>query len=402
MASTSTSGSLATARPNARSLRASAWRVEKAALLSQGGPSRCARSARGAGASRGRTGAVVVEAKIWTDDGRRRAAELMGLTREEASDGKRLKRAFRKLCLRYHPDIAREEGAVEKFQELQEAYRVLAGDGEGVLDVALPDDAEWSAHDDRWAARYRRHPDDDGGSVSRETDHFSSGVPFDDTARSRDVRKARLEAQLSAMAAAPTRRKRRVVKPLSARPAEAAVTFTEAAPAGDEGDCPSDGCSTDAWDEAPSPDAAPEDDASKQARHAREARRTRGYQSDRHSTESAHERLNSQLAGLHRKKVIRARAAGEEETASRTSAARRSGDEHEVRDETNAARFYGGVGLQLEESTPERFLRLAKLAREWREQRSLSDAIFSADIIKPSAKELLQAAVEGVSLGACT
>jgi len=216
------------------------------------------------------------------------------------------------------------------------------------------------------------------------------------------VRKARLEAQLSAMAAAPTRRKRRVVKPLSARPAEAAVTFTEAAPAGDEGDCPSDGCSTDAWDEAPSPDAAPEDDASKQARHAREARRTRGYQSDRHSTESAHERLNSQLAGLHRKKVIRARAAGEEETASRTSAARRSGDEHEVRDETNAARFYGGVGLQLEESTPERFLRLAKLAREWREQRSLSDAIFSADIIKPSAKELLQAAVEGVSLGACT
>jgi len=294
---------------------------------------------------------------------------------------------------------------VEKFQELQEAYRVLAGDGEGVLDVALPDDAEWSAHDDRWAARYRRDPDDDGGSVSRrETDHFSSGVRIvDDTARSDTIRrKARLEAQLSAMAAAPTRRKRRVVKPLGARPAEAAVTFTEAAPAGDEGDCPSDGCSTDAWDEAPSPDAAPEDDASKQARHAREARRTRGYQSDRHSTESAHERLNSQLAGLHRKKVIRARAAGEEETASRTSAARRSGDEHEVRDETNAARFYGGVGLQLEESTPERFLRLAKLAREWREQRSLSDAIFSADIIKPSAKELLQAAVEGVSLGACT
>ena len=304
---------------------------------------------------------------------------------------------------------------MEKFQELQEAYRVLAGDGEGVLDVALPDDAEWSAHDDRWAARYRRdfsEVDDfsDGGSVSRrETDHFSSGFRriVDDTARSDTIRrKARLEAQLSAMAAAPTRRKRRVVKPLGARPAEAAVTFTEAAPAGDEGDCPSDGCSTDAWDEAPSlPDArVPEDDASKQARHAREARRTRGYQSDRHSTESAHERLNSQLAGLHRKKVIRARAFGysAEETAARTSAARRSGDEHEVRDETNAARFYGGVGLQLEESTPERFLRLAKLAREWREQRSMSDAIFSADIAKPSAKELLQAAVEGVSLGACT
>ena len=75
---------------------------------------------------------------------------------QEASDGKRLKRAFRKLCLRYHPDIAREEGAVEKFQELQEAYRVLADDGEGALDVPLPEDLEWSAHDWRWAMRYNR------------------------------------------------------------------------------------------------------------------------------------------------------------------------------------------------------------------------------------------------------
>jgi hypothetical protein len=47
------------------------------------------------------------------------------------------------LCLRYHPDIAREEGAVEKFQELQEAYRVLAGDGEGALDVRAPG-GRWS------------------------------------------------------------------------------------------------------------------------------------------------------------------------------------------------------------------------------------------------------------------
>ena len=330
---------------------------------------------------------------------------------QEASDGKRLKRAFRKLCLRYHPDIAREEGSAEKFQDLQEAYRVLADDGEGALAAALPDDLQWSAHDWRWAMRYGRDAANEAGSRDPPG---APGGPLDDllgaTRKLEEAeRKATLKAQLSAMASAPARRKRRVVKPLSKQPtpAEIAVQFTEAAatPAEDEGDCPSDGCSTDAWDEAPSDDdGAAEDEASKQARHAREARRTRGYQSDRHSTESAHERLNSQLAGLHRKKVIRARAAGEnaEETASRTNAARRSGDEHEVRDETNAARFYGGVGLQLEESTPERFLRLAKLAREWREQRSLSDAIFSADVIKPSAKELLQAAVEGVSLGACT
>ena len=320
-----------------------------------------------------------------------------------------MKRAFRKLCLRYHPDIARDEGAVEKFRELQEAYRVLADDGEGALAVALPDDLQWSAHDWRWAMRYDR---DDRDAVKEAGSRDASGArrPLEDllgaTKKLEEAeRKATVKAQLSAMASAPTRRKRRVVKPLSKQPtpAETAVQFTEAvAPAAEaEGDCPSDGCSTDAWNDAPS---ETEDEASTRARHARETRRVRGYQSDRHSTESAHERLNSQLAGLHRKKVIRARATGKaaEETTSRTNAARRSGDEHEVRDETNAARFYGGVGLQLEESTPERFLRLAKLAREWREQRSLSDAIFSADVIKPSAKELLQAAVEGVSLGACT
>jgi len=351
-----------------------------------------------------------VEAKIWTDDGRRRAAELMGLTREEAADGKKLKRAFRKLCLRYHPDIAREEGAVEKFQELQEAYRVLADDGEGALDVPLPEDLEWSAHDWRWAMRYNRgnagDDDETAGGSDRPLDDLLGATRKVEEAE----RKARLEAQLSAMASAPTRRKRRVVKPigLGGPNTEAASSFAAAEtrpPSEDEGDCPSDGCSSDfEADEALRSASEDEDEVSKQARHAREVRRTRGYQSDRHSTESAHERLNSQLAGLHRKKVIRARAFGSsaEETAARTSAARRSGDEHEVRDETNAARFYGGVGLQLEESTPERFLRLAKLAREWREQRSMSDAIFSADIAKPSAKELLQAAVEGVSLGACT
>lgn len=79
MASTA---SLATARPHARSLRANGCLVEKATLLSHGHGTRRVHFGRRLGASRGRTGAVVVEAKIWTDDGRRRAAELMGLTRE--------------------------------------------------------------------------------------------------------------------------------------------------------------------------------------------------------------------------------------------------------------------------------------------------------------------------------
>ena len=72
---------------------------------------------------------------------------------------------------------------------------------------------------------------------------------------------------------------------------------------------------------------------------------------------------------------------------------------------SKAARFYGGrAGLQLEESTPERFLRLAKLAKEWRDQRggtSFSQALMASAEEKMSPKELLQSAVEGASLGAC-
>jgi len=37
-----------------------------------------------------------------------------------------IKRAFRKLAFKYHPDHNREDGAVEKFKEINEAYEVLA------------------------------------------------------------------------------------------------------------------------------------------------------------------------------------------------------------------------------------------------------------------------------------
>jgi hypothetical protein len=104
------------------------------------------------------------------------------------------------LCLRYHPDIAREEGAVEKFQELQEAYRVLADDGEGALDVPLPEDLEWSAHDWRWAMRYNRgnagDDDETAGGSDRPLDDLLGATRKVEEAE----RKARLEAQLSAMA----------------------------------------------------------------------------------------------------------------------------------------------------------------------------------------------------------
>jgi ferredoxin len=179
-------------------------------------------------------------------------------------------------------------------------------------------------------------------------------------------RKAKLDAQLGAMAAAPVKRRRRVVKPLSTTPTPvpAAVQFTDDATTNEDAnetkedtkkedddnddaaeaaeECPTDGCSSDddLWN-GESVDFQSMDENEKRAYAAFAARKTRGYQSDRHSTESAHSRLNGQLAGLHRKKVIRQRATGEIDLedfkkdfkknggTGNKSAARRDGRDHE-------------------------------------------------------------------------
>ena len=425
----------------------------------------------GGGHRRGsRRGPCLVVAKIWTDDGRRKAAEMMGLTTEvrldpprlilivrfepetprlerrkrissprarrgvarrarsdpspvprpgptalpnsrappdvplalaqEAADEKTLKRAFRRLALRYHPDIAKDDAGVEKFHQIQEAYRVLSG--ADLAHVELPRDQEWDTHDWRWAHRYK------GAADGVDGEHGERRRMGD------EERRARVSDQLRSMAGAPTRRKRRVIKPLSAQPS-VAVEFNSGTYDDDGGgdECPSDGCASEWARPARSADVA--GDGDEENEFAYNARAVRGYQSDRHSTETAHERLNAQLAGLHRKKVIRARAMGiETEAESGSGVGHKTGREEDPDAESRrrenkawaarAARFYGGAGLQLEESTPERFLRLAKLAKEWRDQRSqnsFSQALFSSAEEKMSPKELLQSAVEGASLGAC-
>jgi curved DNA-binding protein len=49
--------------------------------------------------------------------------QILGLSR--TAEAAEVKRAYRKLARKYHPDVSKERNAEEKFKELQEAYEVL-------------------------------------------------------------------------------------------------------------------------------------------------------------------------------------------------------------------------------------------------------------------------------------
>ena len=52
--------------------------------------------------------------------------EVLGV--DKTADEKEIKKAYRKLAMKYHPDVSEEEGSEEKFKELSEAYAVLSDD----------------------------------------------------------------------------------------------------------------------------------------------------------------------------------------------------------------------------------------------------------------------------------
>ena len=49
--------------------------------------------------------------------------DVLGVSRDATSE--QIKKAYRKLAMRYHPDVADTADAAEKFKEIGEAYEVL-------------------------------------------------------------------------------------------------------------------------------------------------------------------------------------------------------------------------------------------------------------------------------------
>jgi len=52
--------------------------------------------------------------------------EVLGVERGASADD--IKKAFRKLAFKYHPDRNKDDGAEETFKEISEAYAVLSDD----------------------------------------------------------------------------------------------------------------------------------------------------------------------------------------------------------------------------------------------------------------------------------
>ena len=50
--------------------------------------------------------------------------DILGVSRD--ADKEEIKRAYRRLARKYHPDVNKEQGAEERFKEINRAYEILS------------------------------------------------------------------------------------------------------------------------------------------------------------------------------------------------------------------------------------------------------------------------------------
>jgi curved DNA-binding protein len=101
--------------------------------------------------------------------------EILGVTR--AADGDEIKRAYRKLARKYHPDVSKEKNAEEKFKQVQEAYEVLRhGDKRAAYDQLGRDfrNGQQFRPPPDWSQRYGQSGGQRASDLNGFSDFFSS------------------------------------------------------------------------------------------------------------------------------------------------------------------------------------------------------------------------------------
>ena len=88
--------------------------------------------------------------------------EIMGVSRDATQD--EIKRSYRKLARKYHPDVSDDADAEERFKEVGEAYEVLKDPEKRVAYDQLG--AQWQSGQD-----FRPPPDWDQGFEHRSAEH---------------------------------------------------------------------------------------------------------------------------------------------------------------------------------------------------------------------------------------
>lgn len=90
--------------------------------------------------------------------GRKDYYKMLGV--ERLADGKTIKSAYRRLALKYHPDVARGKRAADRFREIHEAYTVLSNP-----EQRARYDPMWAAGHDRASAHPKREDRASRGGV---------------------------------------------------------------------------------------------------------------------------------------------------------------------------------------------------------------------------------------------
>jgi curved DNA-binding protein len=120
--------------------------------------------------------------------------QVMGVPRTASQD--EIKRAYRKLARKYHPDVSKEPDAEAKFKELQEAHEVLKDPEKRAAYDQLG--ADWRQGQDfrpppDWGQDFEFSPRDAGPAAGAEFSDFFSELfgarsPFGRTAGARGAR----------------------------------------------------------------------------------------------------------------------------------------------------------------------------------------------------------------------